>query len=217
MATFASLKAYGEALDKMAKDLEQETKTRVALEMAHKAQSIAQGEANSDIGGSFSGWRRGAPIELVTQVKKIRDGYAVIPTRVSAGPWTVADQGRNQGNAGGFSGPGISKKGTTSRRSRVVFVRCGRSRRNGGTVRRSGFIRLIGRWIGWMTSCRRLLSVRFGGSRPVISMSIDRFVWAYLDAANRGELSLEDTVAAWRFEAAMADLRAVADLMEDDG
>ena len=44
-------------------------------------------------------------------------------------------------------------------------------------------------------------------------MSIDRFVWAYLDAANRGELSLEDTVAAWRFEAAMADLRR----LEEEG
>ena len=136
MATFASLKAYGEALDKMAKDLEQETKTRVALEMARKAQSIATAEASADIGGSFSGWRRGAPIELVTQVKKIRDGYAVIPTRVSAGPWTVADQGRNQGNAGGFSGPGISKKGTTSRTKSggIRKVRAFKAKRWNGTT-----------------------------------------------------------------------------------
>jgi hypothetical protein len=139
MATFASLKAYGAAIDQMAKEIEQETKTRVALEMAQKAQSIAQAEASADIGGSFSGWKRGNPIELVTQIKKTKTGYAVIPTKASAGPWTVADRGRNQGNAGGFAGPGISKKGTTSRTKSggVRKVKAFKAKRWNGTT--SGF------------------------------------------------------------------------------
>ena len=50
---------------------------------------------------------------------KVQDdgmGVMVFRTRGTAGQWRVAESGRNQGNASGFSGPGISQKtGLTSR------------------------------------------------------------------------------------------------------
>jgi hypothetical protein len=117
MATFKSFAEFGQAMERMQKDLERDTKL-YARAMAERAQSIAHAEAVADLGGdaAFSGWRRGSPIGLVTQLKTIPTGVAMIPTRASAGPWTVANQGRNQGNASGFSGPGINvRTGKTSR------------------------------------------------------------------------------------------------------
>ena len=98
--------AMGHALGKMAK------------EEATKA-------ASADLGGDpkFSGW---API-LTTKYRLLKDtpGIMLMPgSRKAAGPWTVADHGRNRGNAGGFSGPGINRKtGLTS------FTKTGRVRR----------------------------------------------------------------------------------------
>jgi hypothetical protein len=138
LPTFASFKAYGDAVDRMQKDIESESKTVIARAMGERAQSIATSAASADIGGSFSGWKRGNPIELVTQIKTIRNGVAVIPTKVSAGPWTVANQGRNQGNAGGFAGPGINR--STGRTSRTKSgglrkVRATKAKRWNGTTR----------------------------------------------------------------------------------
>jgi len=60
------------------------------------------------------------------------------PTARSAGPWTVAEQGRNQGNAGGFFGPGINATtGLTARTKsgKVRKVRARALRRWNGTTR----------------------------------------------------------------------------------
>jgi hypothetical protein len=115
MATFNSFAAYADAVQKMNKDIDANTKN-VAKDMGRKAQAIAAAEASADIGGSFSGWKRSNPIELDTKLKTIKNGVVMTPTRSSAGPWTVANQGRNHGNAGGFAGPGINRSsGTTSR------------------------------------------------------------------------------------------------------
>ena len=83
--------------------------------MAEDAQKIIAAEVRRDVGGDekFSGW---AP-KLVTEVKFTPTGAAIVhPTRTSAGPFTVADIGRNQGNAGGMAGPGVSADGTTRRK-----------------------------------------------------------------------------------------------------
>jgi len=84
------------------------------VDMAKAAQKIATRAASADLGGDpkFSGW---APT-LDTQIKGIRNGAILMPTRSSAGPWTVAEFGRNQGGSSGFQGPGINRKsGQTSR------------------------------------------------------------------------------------------------------
>jgi hypothetical protein len=60
-----------------------------------EAQRLAEREASSDLGGDpkFSGW---APT-LDTKFRVVEGGRVgvIYPTRSSAGPWTVAEQGRN--------------------------------------------------------------------------------------------------------------------------
>lgn len=46
----------------------------------------------------------------------------------SAGPWRVAEQGRNQGNAGGFAGPGIGVTSGVTLRTKAGKVRKVRAR-----------------------------------------------------------------------------------------
>ena len=114
MPSFRSFDAYNREVDRASRDLEREARGRIAMDMAKAAQGIATRAASNDLGGDpkFSGW---API-LDTQVKNIRDGAILTPTRSSAGPWTVAEFGRNQGGTTGFLGPGINRKtGLTSR------------------------------------------------------------------------------------------------------
>ena len=104
MATFRSFADFNRELAALQRDFDQGARRRIAFEQAVAAQRIARSAAASDLGGDpkFSGW---AP-ELVTLIKSGRDGSAVLhPSRSSAGPWTVAEFGRNQGNSGGFAGP----------------------------------------------------------------------------------------------------------------
>jgi hypothetical protein len=101
--------ALGHAIGKMAKD------------EARKA-------ASADLGGDdrFSGWAK-AP--LVTRYDLVGPGEVSFhPSPKSAGPWTVAEQGRHQGNAGGFSGPGINTKTGTTARTKSGGVRKQRAR-----------------------------------------------------------------------------------------
>lgn len=135
MATFSSFDAFGRALDAAAKDLDREGNGRIAFEMAREGQKIARKAAAADLGGDpkFSGW---AP-RLATVVKKSRTGAVLHPTRQSAGPWTVAEQGRNKGSGtgGAFIGPGVNRKtGLTSRTKagNVRKVRATRGRRWNG-------------------------------------------------------------------------------------
>lgn len=79
------------------------------------AKKIAADEAASDLGGDtkFSGWK--PPLE--TRFDHVGEGKILFkPTARSAGPWTVAEYGRNRGNASGFAGPGaVRSTGLTSR------------------------------------------------------------------------------------------------------
>lgn len=83
--------------------------------VGNKAILIASAAASVDLGGDpkFSGWKP----RLDTTFDHIGPGAIVFkPTRFSAGPWTVAQRGRNQGNASGFQGPGVNTRtGLTSR------------------------------------------------------------------------------------------------------
>ena len=137
MASFRSFAAFGAELDKLQREFDRVERARITRLMGERAQAIAEQAASRDLGGDpkFSGWAPRLDTELVTK----SDGSTLIgPTRSSAGPWTVAESGRNQGNARGFFGPGVNvRTGLTSRTKtgavRKVRVRKGR-RWNGYTT-----------------------------------------------------------------------------------
>jgi hypothetical protein len=91
-----------------------------------------------DLGGDhqFSGWPK-AQLDVKFTPHRTRPGVTVHPTQRGAGPWRVAEQGRNQGNASGIAGPGINRRtGETARRAdgTVRRQRARRARRwNGRT------------------------------------------------------------------------------------
>ena len=99
------------------------------------------GEAvKGDLGDlSMSGWRRGNPIDVQGRYDVVTDSsFTVTPAKRGRGPMRVLEQGRNQGNAFGFSGPGVNAKtGATSRNAdgsvRKVRARKGK-RWNGRTA-----------------------------------------------------------------------------------
>jgi hypothetical protein len=141
MPSFKSFAEFGAELGRMAKDLTVDEKSDITKAMGRDARKLADAESSRDLGGdrAFSGWRRGHPITLVTQLLDGRQGASILaPTKRSAGPWTVANDGRNQGNASGFSGPGINRDtGLTARTKsgRVRKVRARKARRwNGYTT-----------------------------------------------------------------------------------
>lgn len=81
------------------------------------AQSIVELSVRGDIGDlSMSGWRRGAPIALSSHTEMENGAIVVRPGTVDKawrrgkGPMRVLEQGRNQGGASGFHGPGIVQK-----------------------------------------------------------------------------------------------------------
>ena len=137
MPTWSSFDAFGREVAAWQREVEGATKRRITKDQADKAQAIFEAAAKPELGGDlkFSGW---APT-LDTQVKKGRDdSHLLIPTRSGAGPITVLFQGRNQGNAGGFAGPGINRRtGTTSRTKSggLRKVRAVKARRWNGTTR----------------------------------------------------------------------------------
>ncbi len=104
--------------------------------------SRGQAAASGDLGGdgAFSGWRRGKPIPLRLRTQPHGNGLGVTihRDRTSAGPWKVAEVGRNQGGHSGFAGPGVNRStGETARTKtgRLRKVRAVRARRwNGSTA-----------------------------------------------------------------------------------
>ena len=114
------------------------------------AKEEAEKAASADLGGDpkFSGW---APT-LDTRYDIVDKGrISFHPTRRSAGPWTVAELGRNQGNASGFSGPGINRKtGLTS------FTKSGGVRRQ----RSRGARRWNGRTAGKHTASEAVAAIK---------------------------------------------------------
>lgn len=145
MAEFRSLGAYSSQLTKLASALSEKEANRIAKVMGEKAQAIAHAAAVGDLGGDImhTGKGRGWQIPLVTQLRTTREAGIVLltPTRHSAGPWTVAEQGRNQGNASGFAGPGVNRRtGETSRTSKgnLRKVRAVQAKRWNGTTTGKG-------------------------------------------------------------------------------
>jgi hypothetical protein len=141
MPTWNSVAAFTHDFDKMMGDLTGPEKRKITRAQGEEAQRIAAKAATHDLGSdrAFSGWTRATPIVLETHLRNLADGNTLLsPTKASAGPWTVAEFGRNQGNASGFAGPGVSRStGLTARTKsgRVRKVRARRARRWNGTTR----------------------------------------------------------------------------------
>jgi hypothetical protein len=140
MPEWKSFTDFGRELVGLEGDLTKDEVHKITRLMGKEAQKIAAKSASSELGGdrAFSGWRRGSPIPMDTQLRTARDGTLITPTKRSAGPWTVAEIGRNQGNASGFSGPGVNRStGLTARTKSgaVRKVRARQARRWNGTTR----------------------------------------------------------------------------------
>lgn len=141
MPTWRSFAAFSAAVAALGSDFNDAEVRKITRQMGKQAQDIANHAASRDLGGdrAFGGWNRGAPIPLDTRLRDGRNGATILsPTRHSAGPWTVAEFGRNQGNASGFHGPGINRAtGITSRTKSggVRRVRTFRGRRWNGVTR----------------------------------------------------------------------------------
>jgi hypothetical protein len=110
-------------------------------EIGKMAKVEARRAASADLGGDpkFSGW---AP-ELKTAYDIVGKGKLSFRPggRAAAGPWTVAEIGRNQGNASGFAGPSINRRtGITSlmKSGAVRRSRGARARRWNGVTRGKG-------------------------------------------------------------------------------
>ena len=113
--------------------------------VSHALGKMAKGEAASaasaDLGGDtkFSGWAK-APLD--TRYDIIGPGrISFHPSKRSAGPWTVAQQGRNNAGATGFAGPGINAKtGVTSftNAGNVRKVRARKSKKWNGRTQGKG-------------------------------------------------------------------------------
>lgn len=118
--TFASFNAK---LVRLQKELGDDALLHDIGKMAKKEATKA---ASADLGGDpkFSGWK---PV-LETRYDIVGPGKLLFkPSKRSAGPWTVAERGRNQGNASGFAGPSINRRtGVTS------FTKSGAVRRSRG-------------------------------------------------------------------------------------
>lgn len=75
---------------------------------------------------SMSGW----PIDVIGGAAVLSDHeLAIAPVPKARGPMRVLEQGRNQGNAGGMAGPGVTADGTT-RRTKSGGVRKTRARQS---------------------------------------------------------------------------------------
>lgn len=139
MPSWRSMSAF---VDDLSRSLTPAEIRRITKAQAEAAQAIANKSAARDLGGdrAFGGWTRPAPIALDTQIKTRKDGHVLLPTRSSAGPWTVAEFGRNQGNASGFSGPGIGRNGLTARTKSGAIrkVRARKAKRWNGTTQGMG-------------------------------------------------------------------------------
>lgn len=140
MADFLSVEAFNRELARLERSIEHAHK-----DMGTKAALAARPEgyraAAADLGGDpkFSGWRPWLELD----VRPKRWGAAIMPTRQSAGPWTVAQFGRNQGDggAGAFFGPGANRRTGTTRFRKdgsVAKVRAFKTKRWNGYTQGKG-------------------------------------------------------------------------------
>ena len=87
--------------------------------VAQKTKGDIAEAVKGDLGDlSMSGWHRGKPIDVTGRYDIEGNGtsFTMTPAKRGRGPMRVLEQGRNQGNASGFAGPGMNARtGATSR------------------------------------------------------------------------------------------------------
>jgi hypothetical protein len=107
--TFAS---FAHKVDKFQHEL---TDDALGHAIGKMAKDEAKKAADADIGdASFSGWTKKSPIKLDTAYDIVGPGRVSFhPKKRSAGPWTVAEFGRNTA-----AGPAIGGKGKRGSRRR---------------------------------------------------------------------------------------------------
>lgn len=144
MPTWQSIGAFGREVDRVQRSIDRQasdTARRMGRAAAAKARPVAYRVAARDLGGDpkFSGWRPWLELDI----RETRAGVWIRPTRHSAGPWTVAEFGRNRGSGtnGAFIGPGANRKTGMTRFRKdgsVAKVRAFKSKRwNGYTQGKS--------------------------------------------------------------------------------
>lgn len=112
-----SLGSYGRKVDGFIGELEAEKLRAMATKVGVKAKQIATDAASADLGGdpAFSGWRP-ATNWLATRFDHLEPGVISFhPTKRSAGPWTVAEFGRNRAAGPRMVGPRLTKTGKVSK------------------------------------------------------------------------------------------------------
>ena len=117
-------------LGRVVADLNGEVSRAGLARVGKKVQDAIEHAVSADIGDtSMSGWRRGAPVAVVGTSRAISDHAVIVePVKPAKDPMAVLERGRNQGNAGGMAGPGVSADGST-RRNKNGSVRRARTRK----------------------------------------------------------------------------------------
>jgi hypothetical protein len=95
-------------------ELEDAKLKAIADKMGVRAKVLAKQAASADLGGDpkFSGWKP----TLDTRYDHLSPGaIGFKPTRRAAGPWTVAEFGRNQAAGPRMVGPRLTKTGRVSK------------------------------------------------------------------------------------------------------
>ena len=109
--TFAS---FAKRIDNFINGITDAEMKKIMTRLGVEAKKDATTAASSDLGGDpkFSGW---APT-LETRFDHIGEGrISFHPTRSSAGPWTVAEHGRNSTAGPPMRGPRLTKTGRVSK------------------------------------------------------------------------------------------------------
>lgn len=112
--TFAQFESR---INRFLKELEDQKLKALASKAGDEAKKLAWKAAQADLGGdaAFSGWRPESNA-LHTRYDHVSPGVISFhPTRRSAGPWTVAEFGRNQAEGPRMVGPRLTKTGRVSK------------------------------------------------------------------------------------------------------
>lgn len=112
-----TLGSFGRKVDGFIGELEAEKLRAMATKVGVKAKQIATDAASADLGGdpAFSGWRP-ATNWLATRFDHLEPGVISFhPTKRAAGPWTVAEFGRNRAAGPRMVGPRLTKTGKVSK------------------------------------------------------------------------------------------------------
>ena len=109
-----SFAQFESRMNRFIRELEDDRLKAITTKAGMAAKKIATAAASADLGGDpkFSGW---APT-LDTRYDDVSPGVISFhPTRRAAGPWTVAQFGRNQAAGPQMVGPRLTKTGKVSK------------------------------------------------------------------------------------------------------